>query len=154
MLCAPTYLKTQTSQASQKLVNDPSMHHGTCVTHARAVMHMGFANPCWRGKSSQYSPRMRKPQFYVSGKKPIMLWCCFGWWWWWRRRRGGRGGSFELKKFAKSNNAMTQGEFGKGSLFSWITDIFMRIGNVRWGASHITVMQNMFGIFSLILWEK
>ena len=30
---------------------------------ARAVMHVGIANPRWRGKRSRYSRRMRNPQF-------------------------------------------------------------------------------------------
>ena len=38
-----------------------------CIT-ARAVMHVGIANPRWRGKHSR---RMRNPNFYVSGKRPI-----------------------------------------------------------------------------------
>ena len=33
------------------------------VRHARVVMHVGIANPRWRGK------RMRNPQFY--GKGPV-----------------------------------------------------------------------------------
>ena len=40
------------------LVSDP----------ARAVMHVGIANPQWRGKRSRHSRRMHNPQFYVSGK--------------------------------------------------------------------------------------
>ena len=38
---------------------------------ARAVMHVGIANPQLRGKRSRHSRRMRNPQFYVSGKRPI-----------------------------------------------------------------------------------
>ena len=34
-------------------------------------MHVGFANPRWRGKRSRHSRRMRNPQFYVSGKRPF-----------------------------------------------------------------------------------
>ena len=34
--------------------------------------HVGIANPWWRGKRSQHSRRMRNPQFYVSGKRPIV----------------------------------------------------------------------------------
>ena len=51
--------------------SDPDMHHGTCVT-ARAVMHVGIANPRWWGKRSRHSRRMRNQQFYVSGKRPMM----------------------------------------------------------------------------------
>ena len=53
------------------LVSDPGMHHGTCVSHARAVMHVEIANPRWRGKRSRHSRCMRKPQSYVSGKRPM-----------------------------------------------------------------------------------
>ena len=42
------------------LVSDPCMHH------------VGIANPWWQGKRSQHSRRMRNPQFYVSGKRPIV----------------------------------------------------------------------------------
>ena len=55
---------------TKQLVSDPDMHHGMCVT-ARAVMHVGIANPWWRGKRSRHSRRMRNPQFYVSGKRSI-----------------------------------------------------------------------------------
>ena len=34
---------------------------------ARAVMHVGIANPRW-GKRSRYFRCMRNPQFYISGK--------------------------------------------------------------------------------------
>ena len=34
-------------------------------------MHVGIANPRWRGKRSRQSRRMRNPQFYVSGKRPM-----------------------------------------------------------------------------------
>ena len=34
-------------------------------------MHVGIASPRRRGKRSRHSRRMRNPQFYVSGKRPI-----------------------------------------------------------------------------------
>ena len=40
---------------------------------ARAVMHVGIANPRWRGKRSWHSRRMRNPQFYVSAKRPMSI---------------------------------------------------------------------------------
>ena len=40
--------------------------------NARAVMHVGMANPQWRGKRSRHSRRMRNPQFNVSGKGSIV----------------------------------------------------------------------------------
>ena len=36
-------------------------------------MHVGIANSRWRGKGSRHSWRMRNPQFYVSGKRPMKL---------------------------------------------------------------------------------
>ena len=56
-------------------VSDPDMHHGTCVTHVPWCMPgslpSGFLWSRWWGKRSQHSRRMRKPQFYVSGKRPV-----------------------------------------------------------------------------------
>ena len=58
-------------------VNDPDMHHGTCVTHVLWCMPgsltRGFIWTRWRGKRSRHSRRMGNPQFYVSGKRP-MVW--------------------------------------------------------------------------------
>ena len=34
-------------------------------------MHVGIANPRWRGKRSRHSRRMRNPQFYISGKRTM-----------------------------------------------------------------------------------
>ena len=39
---------------------------------ARVVMHVGIANPLWRGKCSRQSRRMPNPQLYVSGKRSIL----------------------------------------------------------------------------------
>ena len=39
-----------------------------------AVMHVGIANPRWRGKRSQLSRRMRNPQIYVSCARPMTCW--------------------------------------------------------------------------------
>ena len=56
-------------------VSDPDMHHGTCVTHVPWCMPgsltRGFVWSRWQGKRSRHSQRMRNPQFYVSGKRPI-----------------------------------------------------------------------------------
>ena len=38
-------------------------------------MHAGIANPRLRGKRSRHSRRMRNPQFYLSGKRPIYMPC-------------------------------------------------------------------------------
>ena len=55
---------------------DPDMHHGTCVTHVSwcisGSLISGFLLNQWRGKRSRHSRRMRKPQFYVSGKRPMV----------------------------------------------------------------------------------
>ena len=57
-----------------------SRHASRHARHARALMHVGIANPRWRGKRSRHSRRMRNPLFYVSGKRPIptnvFSWCC------------------------------------------------------------------------------
>ena len=34
-------------------------------------MHVGIANPRWRGKRSRHSRRMRNPQFYLSGERSM-----------------------------------------------------------------------------------
>ena len=58
-------------------VNDPDMHHGTCVTHVPWCMPWlltsGFLWSRWRGKRPRHSRRMRNPQFYISGKRPMFF---------------------------------------------------------------------------------
>ena len=53
-------------------VRDPDIHHGTCVTHVPwcmpGLLTNGFLWSWWRGKRSR---RMRNPQFFVSGKRPV-----------------------------------------------------------------------------------
>ena len=49
-------------------VSDLDMHHGTCVTGSLTSSFLWIR---WRGKRSWHSRRMRNPQFYVSGKRPI-----------------------------------------------------------------------------------
>ena len=57
-------------------VSDPDMHHGTCVTHVRWCMPgslvRGFLGSWLWGKRSRHSRRMRNPQFYVIGKRPVV----------------------------------------------------------------------------------
>ena len=36
-------------------------------------MHVGIANPWWRGKRSRHSRCMRNPQLYISGKRPMAV---------------------------------------------------------------------------------
>ena len=56
-------------------VSDPDIHHGTCVTHVPWCMPgsltSGFFWSRRRGNRSRHSQRMRNPQFYVSGKRPM-----------------------------------------------------------------------------------
>ena len=56
-------------------VSDSDMHHGTCVTHEAwcipGSLSSGFLWSRRRGKHSRYSRRMRIPQFYVSGERPM-----------------------------------------------------------------------------------
>ena len=59
-------------------VNDPGKHHGTCVTHAPWCMPGSLTSDfLWgrsHGEGSRHSRRMRNPQFYVSGKRPMGPW--------------------------------------------------------------------------------
>ena len=65
--------------SSPSRVDDPDMHHSTCVTHVPWCMLRSltswFLRSRWRGKRSRHSRRMRNPQFYVSGKGPMELPC-------------------------------------------------------------------------------
>ena len=60
------------------------MHRGTCVKRVPWCMTgsltSGFIWSRWQGKRSRYSRRMRNPQFYVSGKRPMGYSACtHGW---------------------------------------------------------------------------
>ena len=61
------------------LASDPYMHHGTCVTHVTwctsGSQTSGFLWSQWRGKRSRHSRRMRNPQFYAYGKRPMWSVC-------------------------------------------------------------------------------
>ena len=63
-------------------ISDPDMHHSMCVTHVAwcipSSLTNGFLWSRWRWKHSQYPRRMRNPQFYESGKRPIGHACCLG----------------------------------------------------------------------------
>ena len=56
----------------EPLVSDPGMHH---VRRARAVMHVGIANPLWQEKRFRHPRRMRNLQFYLPGKRSIGVNC-------------------------------------------------------------------------------
>ena len=51
--------------------SERSRHASWHVRYARAVMHVGIANPRCRGKPSRHSRRMCNQLFYISGKRPI-----------------------------------------------------------------------------------
>ena len=69
---APGILGTfSPSPTSKRTASLRSRHTSRHVRHARAVMAVGIAIPCWRGKRSRHSRRMRNPQFYVSGKRSM-----------------------------------------------------------------------------------
>ena len=57
-------------------INDPDMHHGTYVTHVLwcvpgSLTSIFLWSRC-REKCSRHSRRTRNPQFYVSGKRPMV----------------------------------------------------------------------------------
>ena len=56
-------------------VSDPNVHHVACVTHVPWCMpgsFSGFLWSRWREKRSRHSRRLRNPQVYVSGKRPML----------------------------------------------------------------------------------
>ena len=61
------------SPSSKETASYRSRHASRHVRHARVVMHVGIANPRWRGKRTRHCRRMRNPQFYVSGKIPMRV---------------------------------------------------------------------------------
>ena len=56
-------------------VSDRDMQPDPCVTHVPwclpGSLTNGFLWRLWQGKRSRHSRRMRNPQFYISGKRPI-----------------------------------------------------------------------------------
>ena len=67
-------------------VSDSDIHHGTCATHVPWCMPgsltRGLLWNWWRGNSFRHSRRMRKPRFYVSGRRTMwrrpnasLSWC-------------------------------------------------------------------------------
>ena len=58
-------------------VNNPDMHHGTCVTHVPGCMPGLLTSVSFevgsREKGPRHCRRMRNPQFYVSGKRLIRM---------------------------------------------------------------------------------
>ena len=64
-------------------VSDPDMHHGTYVTHVPWCMPgsliSGFPWRRWREKRSRHSRRMPNPQFYISGKRHMVIFYQSSW---------------------------------------------------------------------------
>ena len=59
---------------SKETASKRSRHASRHVRHARAVMHVGLANPRGRGKGSLDSRRMRNQQSCISSKRPMIQW--------------------------------------------------------------------------------
>ena len=61
-------------------ISDPDMQHGTCVTHVPWCMTGSLTSGVlwsrWRAKRFRHSRCMRTPQFYVSGKRPMIQQLC------------------------------------------------------------------------------
>ena len=60
----------------QPQISDPDMPHGTCVTHVPWCMPGSLTSSflwsrCWE-KRFRHSRRMHNPQFYISGKRPMV----------------------------------------------------------------------------------
>ena len=59
-------------------VSDPDMHRGMCVTHVPWSMSgsltSGFLLSQWWEKRSRHSRWILNPQFYTSGKRPMVIW--------------------------------------------------------------------------------
>ena len=66
--CAGNSLRGQLQR--KPLVSDTGMQHGTWVTHVPWSMSRSQTRD-GRGKRSRHSRRMRTPQFYASGKRPM-----------------------------------------------------------------------------------
>ena len=81
--------------SSSSRVSDSDMHHVPwCMTGS---LTSGFLWRQWRGKRSRHSRRMRNPQVYVSGKRPIVT-------------------SYSSIFLARANSC-------KGGLHQWITTV-------------------------------
>ena len=53
-------------------VSDPDMHHDTCVTHVPWCMSGSLTSGFLWSVAWKRSRRMRNPQFYASGKRPMV----------------------------------------------------------------------------------
>ena len=58
-------------------VNDPDIHHDTCLTQVPWCMPGSLTSGChwsgWRGKLSRHSRRTRNPHFNLSCERPMVL---------------------------------------------------------------------------------
>ena len=66
-------------------VNDPDMHHGTCVTHVSWCMPGSLTSGFHWGRQREQRPRhfqrMCNAQFYVSGKRSVAALSVPSFWW-------------------------------------------------------------------------
>ena len=58
---------------SKETASYQSRHAPRHLRHTRAMIHVGIDNPRWRGKRLWHSRRMRNPQFFVPGKRPMLM---------------------------------------------------------------------------------
>ena len=57
---------------SKETASSRSRHASRHVRDACVLLHVWIANPRWRGKRSRHSRCIGNPQFYVSGKRPMV----------------------------------------------------------------------------------
>ena len=112
-------------------VSDPDMHHGKCLTHVPWCMPgsltNGFLWSQWRGKRSRHSGRMRNPQFYVSGKRPMVRYCT--------HRYSDKGKSTLDRLWAHERHAI------------YLHDICEYFTIESWGACHKYLGENLIVVF-------
>ena len=97
-------------------VSDPDMHHGMCVTHVPWCM-LGSLTRCFlwsrlRGKRSWHFQCMRNPQFYASGKRPILnaMWNPLQW------------DKYARDRYQKSNGRLDWSGPLPSICFTWTTE--------------------------------
>ena len=101
-------------------------------------MHVGIAHPRWWRKRSRHSRRMRKPQFYVSGKRPkeSKFWLL----------TLSTHGSLQCVTNSNSANEM----FNMKNTHTVLRENFLverpRVNTTNFGLSHLKVIVPKFGI--------
>ena len=63
--------KPLVNHPAKEIASKPTRYASQHVRHARDMMHVGIANPRWRGKRFRHPRRMRNPQLYISSKRPM-----------------------------------------------------------------------------------